>query len=303
MNGQKFLTSYILILSLIGNSGCSPVNFQKAADTSSTANAKNDVPIPDPTPGPTPAPVCNPFGGGSGSAGHGLAAEALFYRSATQSTSLFSSWSGVSTNGNVLNNEICMNDVNVPNRYFVDGFADATGKTLTAPDGSIVTEYFGFEAKASFVLGDWAGNGVQDYQIATLTDDGSILTISNAVLQNNGSTKDLVINNDGVHSLKMGCSSDVLHITSQSNPMPLDFKYFQGPKTTIGLIILARPVPPGNALDPLCGAGGGDDKFFFDDTVSPTKPTSNYQALVNRGWVPISNSHYILPPNTCSCAQ
>jgi hypothetical protein len=189
-----------------------------------------------------------------------------------------------------LKQPLFLNDLNVPTRYFVNGMSDTNGNLVTMLDGSTpLIEWFSYEAKSKFVLGDWAPG---DYQIAVLSDDGSILTVSGA----GQSGENLVINNDGTHSTKMGCTITVMHIDAKSQ-FDLTYDYYQGPRESIAFMVLARPLPTGNPQDAQCGLGASSDTYFFDDHgyPNPAVAQQNYLDLVNRGWKPVDGSHYLLP--------
>jgi len=279
----------------------------------------NPIPSPSVIPTPTPSPssnpvVCNPFGGSSGSSGMGLITNGVYY------VDVASLPSGTSPDADINNSvlnllnaktpyvdyanvDVYLSQINYPSMYFTDGFTDSSGDTLKDSTGATLIQYFGFQAKSVFVPGDWAPG---DYEIAVLSDDGSILTMTGG--QADGS--DLVINNDGAHALTMGCTTEVLHVTANSQ-IPMTFDYFQGPPVTIGMIMMYRPVSvSGTAQDPLCGKGG--DPYYFQDhdangPINPATPLAPYQQLVGAfgaqaagsgGWKVVEPNHFQLPAGT-----
>ena len=200
------------------------------------------------------------------------------------------------SNGHVPN-PVFLSDLIIPTRFFKSGFSDKSNNPVTANDGSPLVRDFSLHATSVFVLGNWAPG---DYQLAMLSDDGSIFSLKGG--QANGS--DFVINNDGVHATQLGCTTNILHITADSK-FPLTIDYYQGPPTSIGMILLARPLSPGNPQDEQCGRGGNDDAYFFFDQAYPVPPTEQqpYIDVKMRGWVPVDGSHFELPSgvtNPCS---
>lgn len=270
-----------------------------------------------PTPGSTPSPttVCNPFGGQTGAAGQGLLTTGIYYLdvaslpsgvSATQAigNSVVNLLNPNTPDVHFINTNLYLSSINFPDMYFTDGFTDSSGDTLKDSSGNTLVQYFGFQAQSVFVPGSWAPG---DYEIATLSDDGSILTMTGG--QADGS--DFVIDNDGAHAMQMGCTTHILHITANSE-IPMTFDYYQGPPVTIGLMMMYRPVSvSGSAQDPLCGKGG--DPYYFQDHDSnnnpiPAVPLAPYLQLVGPfdpttgtgGWKVVEPEHFQLPAGSQS---
>ena len=307
---------------------CSKVGFTVADKSETGLQAVTSIPVTPPAPVAGPV-VCNPFGGstatpagGSAPAStQGLIADGVNY---VDTTKLASGQTPLSVVNNSVEGffdptnlevghfdaKMILSDLNFPNMYFSTGFTDSSGHSLTDASGQLLIQYFAFRAKSDFVSGKWAPG---DYQIAILSDDGSQLTMTGG--QANGS--DLLINNDGAHSLRMGCTQSVLHISANSQ-IPLTFDYFQGPPITIGFLMLYRPVAvAGTMQEPLCGQGGSGDSYFFLDHTSQNQPISPplaqapYLQLVGAfnatsgsgGWQVVEAEHFILPgnmQNTCT---
>ena len=298
------ISAAIAVTTLAVFNNCGQVKFNSANNTA------NEQTTPPPTAQgnpstPTPPPVvCSPFGGsGTAAANQGLEAQNVYYVDQTQIPSGDSASTYIANEiqnsvENLLNPagittssgaplilstavNIFLPDINYPDMYFTEGFVNAaTGQALQDQNGNTLTSYFGFRLRSQFVAGNWPAG---DYQIAVLSDDGSILTMTGGA--SDGS--DFAINDDGFHSMRMGCSTQTVHITSTSN-IPLTFDYMQGPPVTIGMILLYRPVSiAGTAQDPLCGQGGGDDSYFFLDhngstPLNPSVPQPPYQQLTGR---------------------
>ena len=337
--------SFVGILTFIaGYSNCSQVEFSGTPN-----NGLNNVDGAG-----SPPPVCNPFGG----SGAGLVANGINYISLTPSTtssgnsyevtytlnqgnatlaqSQYNGSTGLlsdspmdiiqnsveeffdSTNPYIstANNQVFLSDLNFPDIYFTNGFAPEGGTPLQA-NGQTLIQFFSMRFQSIFAPIWKPGT----YQIATLTDDGSILTLQGAGASGNN----LVINNDGGHSMVMGCTETTLTIPASGQvSYPLTFDYFQGPPVTIGLIMLYRPVPPDGGLDPLCARIDGtnsktvyptedkDNYFFQDSATNPTVAEAPYNQLVGPlsptscavppcadtgRWAPVEPANYNLPPN------
>lgn len=290
---------YVLTMALLAN--CSGVKFSAAQ------NASSDTGV-----GGTPT-VCNPFGssGGQGQAANGLVANQIRYLGADQinsnndpipSINVFNDLWNVADG--IFNVNVFLSQINTPNTYFTEGFSANGSAPMTAGvGGATLIQYFGFQLKSTFVLGNLAPG---PYQLAVLSDDGSNLTISGG-LANGG---DFVINNDGTHPLLMGCynrdtpsAPPILNLTSATTQFPLEFDYFQGPRVTIGLMLLYRPMPPGNPADAQCGQGAQGDGYFFEDNdgngnpISPSIPTAAYNSLLTEQypWTVVPAINYVLP--------
>ena len=277
----------------------SPTPAPTAAPAAATATPKPATPTPSPTAMPTATPpptvnntVCDPFSTGSKSPGKGLIGEGIKYLTSSQSSirpQKFSDLWSTALGSKAVN--LLFNDVNVQSTYFSAGFTLADGSKLKDSDGKTLTANFGFKLKSNLVLGNLQPGY---YQIAVIADDGAILKIQNGVKNSDGSRSELVVDNDGVHAMKMSCSSKLLHIDASSR-FPLTFDFYQGPPYHLGLIILARPVPANNAQDPECGKSGSSYFFENKDAVTPVIVKQPYKDLLNRGWKPIENANYELP--------
>jgi len=281
---------------VLGYNNCGQVQFSPAQSSNAAAGI-----------GPT---SCNPFGGVT-TPGQGLLAKGIYYVEQSQlpagedpdtviSNSVLNFFTPNPLIG-VNNINIVLPYINFPAMYFSQGFSDGSGTAVTDSAGNVLTSYFGFSATSTFVPGSLPPG---DYQIASLTDDGSVLTIKGG--QANGS--DFVISNDGTHSMQMGCTTSLLHVTANSS-YPLTFDYFQGPPITIGLMLMYRPVPTGNTQDSLCGKGAQSDSYFFLDHDANNNPITSipqapYNQLLADGWQPLEGSNYQLPASAqTACPQ
>jgi len=254
---------------------------------------------PQPSPGVTTsggAPICYPFGGGV--KGQGLVGNITYLTGSQLQNPFTNVASYINSAGGQVPNQVLLSGLNIPIEYFSNGFADSNGSTIKSATGSPLVEYFGIHAISYFVPGVGGPQPMSgNYQVAVLSDDGSIVTIKGAA-QSGG---DLVINNDGTHSAQLGCTSDYMTINSSSK-FQFTVDYYQGPANTIALTLLYRPLPSGNTLDQECNVPH-QDTYFADDTGYPNPPVQQqtYTNLLARGWTVVDGSHYSIQGLTSIC--
>ena len=230
---------------------------------------------------------CNPMGSGPTTAidyNLGLAAR-LYYSPAGQAQ--YSSVEAYMNSGVDLGVDIFFNQVNVIPTYFAGGFPSEAGPAFETPDGTVLMEWFGIRYRSILRLtaNDQPGN----YQLASLSDDGSILFLDPTGGQN---PVDFV-DNDGEHSTKLACASSVIAMGAASQ-IPIQLDYFQGPRYHLTSMLLWRRIPDGaNLSDPACGVEGINT--FFDTTKTPSAPQPYYQDLLNRGWEVVPAENFLLP--------
>jgi hypothetical protein len=89
--------------------------------------------------------------------------------------------------------------------------------------------------------------------------------------------------------------------------VPIHVEYFQGPMVRIALSMFWRPQTDMSTQEPFCGVEEADSFYFTDSgNGAPPTPTSNYEALLSRGWQLIPATNYLLPTgvtNTCTRAS
>jgi hypothetical protein len=184
------------------------------------------------------------------------------------------------------NSAIFLSDLYVPTQNFTLGFSDENGNALKDVNGETLIQFFSLHADSNLMLN--TGQAAGNYQIAVLSDDGSNVYVGSPLSQ--------IINDDGTHSNTLGCSSMTVSLIPGVE-LPLHVDYYQGPKVSIGLILLWRPIPAGagsSALsDPACGRDEGDTYYFNEGT--PDVASSNWIALLSRGWEVIPAANYYLP--------
>lgn len=239
-----------------------------------------EQPAPDPN-----SYVCNPLDDGSGNLDADLGLHGELYYVPTGSPTPASAAEYMSSAVKV-DVDLFFNQLFIPTRPFDRGFVTQGGITLTAADGSQLYEWFGIRFDSRLQLADGQPQG--DYQIAILSDDGSMLRVDR------GGGPESWIENDGWHPTRMGCATVPLNMVA-GVPVPFQLDYFQGPRYHISLVMLWRPMPanPADQVEPLCGRSG--NSFFFDSTQDPPAPTANYNALLSRGWQVIGPQNYALP--------
>lgn len=181
-----------------------------------------------------------------------------------------------------------LSDIDVPTENFTNGFPDSSGSLLTNESGSPLIEYFSLRLRTDLMLNqtDTAG----DYQLAVLSDDGSILWIDPT---GSGTFQEL-IDNDGARANTLGCAPTTVHLVP-GVPLSVKLDYFQGPRYSIAFILMWRPVTSSPIpSEPECGVEQNDG-YYFDESTTPSTPTSNYVDLLRRGWSVVPAANLYLP--------
>ncbi len=226
--------------------------------------------------------VCDPFDGGSDQATYqgGLMAE-LYYRRDDQPK--FTSLAPYFEEGVRSEQTLFFSQLFVPTRLFSLGFPTETGDMVKRDDGEVLNEWFALRFTSALGLGPDDEEGL--YQLALLSDDGSILRI-----QENGEWID-VVDNDLNHPTRMGCGQVIEMKRGEQHLIQLD--YYQGPRHHIALIPMWRKVDSLHPeTDPLCGVQGNSTYFDFNNNSEPKQP---YLDLLDRGWRPLDFANYSLP--------
>lgn len=219
----------------------------------------------------------------------------LFYLDPAQPR--YSSVNDYVINGHPLSGaSLYFNEVNVPTRPFDRGFFTNEGQVLLNSQGNTLYEYFALEFMSDIILS--ANDSEGDYQFAVLADDGAILSTRGE----SGNPLDIIINDDGTHPTKFGCGTYPINM-NRSTRLPINFRYFQGPRYHISAMILYRPWPTDPTLvnDSECGLSG--NSRYFDSTQNPPAPQAAYNNLLARGWKVLSPANYKVPrgiENSCN---
>ena len=223
--------------------------------------------------------VCDPFDGNSSETFTKGLKGTLYYKLANQPimyTALENTSLTYKSNQNLF-----FADINVPTRYFTEGFLTQTNDVLLNDQQEKLIEYFGIKYQSALALSSQDEEGV--YEIASLSDDGAVMKIFE-----NGQLTDF-INNDGDHPSKLGCTSQRVTMT-RNTVIPFELRYYQGPRTHISNMLLWRKVDAMNsAADPLCDQYGDD---FWFDWQNGSLPTLNFLQLVQRGWKVIGKDNF-----------
>ncbi|MFZ4403141.1 MAG: hypothetical protein ACOYOK_03485 [Pseudobdellovibrionaceae bacterium] len=249
--------------------------------------------------------VCEPFGGNAGGgAKSGLKAELRYINTSVvltdserRSFNLPQYFNPPVTNSITVSSQpLFFSQVNTPTRKFEDGFQNGEGESLMDGSGNKLFEFFALKYETLLKLSNSDVEGY--YEIATISDDGSILEAKA------GNLWSTVINNDGLHPAKMGCMNSSIYLDKNSK-IPLRLSYFQGPRNAIANVLLWRRVGTSAAhtMDQECGQVGGS---YFFDYANGSAPLSPYIGLLNRGWSPISVNNFELPNdevNPCASGQ
>lgn len=277
----------LALLSLPLLTGCEALPDLTVKEAETTINVEDIIPEnPDAS-----GAVCNPFGGSVTARDQGLLGELYHLPS---DLPRYQSVSPYIQNGTKLEATLYFDQVNVPTRPFDAGFTTLGGEILKTPSGDTLYEWFAlrFDSVIKLTNSDRVGKK----QFALLADDGAILRA-----KVNGQWVNLV-DDDGQHPTKFKIASSAVEMGVDTE-LPIELKYFQGPRMHIAVMVLWREWPEGqNAWrDSYDGQEGND--LFFDSNVSPSAPQSAYQALLSRGWKPVPAANYFLPsqaaPNPC----
>lgn len=268
---------------------CAPkqVQFADAPVQESLTNATgSEVTTPTPLPVATPpgTVICDPF---TKSTSAGLKAHLWYYDQADGRTAI-NNLNDMFTKGTeVKDTLILFGKVNVPTISFEKGFTAGSGDKLKNSAGEDLVEWFGLKFTSNVQLADDESEGY--YQMATLSDDGSILKVDQ------GSGLETVVNNDGWTATRFVCGS-VVHI-KKGQKLPMELQYFQGPRTAIALNVMWRKVNASTVLMPsYCGSAA--DFFELDGP-----PMEKYRQLESDGWKVLKESNYSLEeiiPNNCN---
>lgn len=229
--------------------------------------------------------VCDPLGEGNPvppPPTNGIAAN-LAYLAPTQSP--FSKSSDYMTKGTQSSQQLFFSDLFVPTRLFTEGFSTQTSQIIKNDVGDKLIEYFGLHFRTQlFLVGDDQTDG--NYELAVLSDDGTTVKIVS------GDQSQLLINNEGDHPTRLGCSATSVAL-SHTQGLNLDITYYQGPRYHISMVMLWRPAQAKTlGKDPSCGLTGNDTFFDFNNKSAPQKA---YKDLLARGWRPIPAGNYFLP--------
>lgn len=174
--------------------------------------------------------------------------------------------------------------LSVPTRLFNTGFITESGDVLQTDQGTKLVEFFGIKFQSSLALSEADEDGL--YDLALLSDDGSTLN-----LVTKPGTEEVLINNDGDHPTRMGCSNKYLNM-KKGQKFPFVLTYYQGPRYHIANVLIWRRVDTITApKDSSCGLTGNNT--FYDPDHGST-PQNALLALQSRGWKVVQPDNFIL---------
>jgi hypothetical protein len=132
--------------------------------------------------------------------------------------------------------EVYVGNLDVPTRMFDEGFPYKSGELIKDTKGNDLIEWFSLRFKAK-IRPEVTG----DYQFATISDDGVLLSI-------NGKP---VVSNTNIHAPVVDCSEKMTSIRlEKGKDTDIEIQYFQGPRYHIALQLFWRKVDTAN-LDKL----------------------------------------------------
>ncbi len=283
---RKIRTAF-LTASVCGLSACSPntggfKNLSVQLGTSNVDAASLKYSTYDVNKNPLNKTVCDPFGGG-GTVNPESGIMASLYYIGAGGTQYHSAQDYVDK-AVMSRQRLFFTDINVPTRMFSEGFASQTSQVVNDDLGEKLIEWFGIKFETSLRISADMAEG--DYELASLGDDGVIVKA-----KIDGVWK-AIINNDGDHPTKMGCSANLLHMTRDSL-IPLELTYYQGPRYHISNVLMWKKSDASQAgKDAQCNQSGNN--YFFDPNNN-SKQLQPYKDLLARGWSPIGSGNYFIP--------
>jgi hypothetical protein len=295
---RALIASFVLMVafSLIAFQNCSDVTFNSedaalSGDPTEPDGTGGVIP-PPPMPTAPPNAVCDPFATGTTSRENGLVADLRYLvmgiHGDTASALNSRTISYYLSDGHKAAGILYFSSLNTPTLHFTAGFQTKSGDYLLNPvNEEPLVEYFALSFHSLLQLAPGEAEG--RYQLALISDDGSVLDIKN------GDAYSRLVDNDGTHSTRMVCATQTVEMkTGQS--LPIQVHYYQGPRTEIALQLLWRPVTEGQSLqDSMCGVVGRTAFFTGFENGGTPQPTSNYTAMLDRGWKVLSNQNFLLP--------
>ncbi len=186
------------------------------------------------------------------------------------------------THGTLSSQNLFFTDMNVPTRMFTEGFNNSlTNSAVKDDSGQKLIEYFAIRFSSNLKLPLNFEEG--DYELAILSDDGAQVKLK---IDNQWN---LVVDNDGDHSTRMGCSKQLIHMT-RDTVIPIEISYYQGPRYHISSVLMWRKsTSAGN--DPQCGQNG--NSMYFDPNNN-SNPQLAYQNLLARNWSVVPAESFVL---------
>ena len=133
-------------------------------------------------------------------------------------------------------NRVLMTEVNVPKRYWTDGFSTGDGNFVKTENGQALNEFFHLDLRGYLSLPPG------EYQLATVSDDAVRVTLKGTQ----------IISNLAIHAAMWDFSQKIT-FTNEDLKKAIRIEYFQGPRVELALQLLVRPWNQSNLE---CGRGG-----------------------------------------------
>lgn len=175
--------------------------------------------------------------------------------------------------------EIFFSDLFIPTRSFSTGFPGVDQRT----------EFFALDITTKLQVSSEMPAG--NYQLGIISDDGSIVSYTNS------SNQEIeLVNQNTYTSSKLGCANQSVTL-SNNQKIDLRVRYFQGPQTAIGLVLMYRPWSQ-SALNTPISCGFISDSLFGAFPVpvrtngDRSYPGTSYEQLIDQGWKPIPSSSF-----------
>jgi hypothetical protein len=227
------------------------------------------------------SPTCPTVSGLTGNLYYLSAAQRALYPGSAGVQSLSSIFNSVEKIVGVNNDQVKrssaflkFSSLNIVPQAWTNGFK--YGSDYVRDDGgTILIEWFGFDLNTSLTLAPEDSEGL--YELAAISDDG-------ITVQRND-TKAFIINAAPLSSPILHCMSDKtqqLNLT-HGKLVPINVKYFQGPREFLALQLFWRKVSPTNSYS-LCGQSA-------QDSSSPASAAG----MAAAGWVLLKTSNYVAP--------
>lgn len=275
-----------MIAALTSLAACSPAEFKMYNDLSGSGkNGNGGLGVVNP---PT---VCDPFDSSSiVSATSGLKGSIYYLDTAAP---WVSTSADLIAQGKKVDADLFLNRLFMPTAYFTAGFTGNDGRPIGTPNQKVLTEWFALDLTSKIKLAP--GEAAGDYELAILSDDGTTLS-----LMNQTGVFEKFIENENTHPTKMQCAAQTVKMDATTK-IPMHLTYFQGPRTSLALIMMWRKVTSRTAPEPECGTVGDDYFFNLGTNTTPAVAKQSYNDMLARGWKPLSNDNFELQAGSNRC--
>jgi hypothetical protein len=233
--------------------------------------------------------ICSPFGNNNqGNATSGLRAELAYINPSSNLSDEMKRSYGVRDYFNGANQFIktpttlFLTQINAPTQNFDQGFLLSNNTYLSNGSGERLIEWFALHLQSLLKLSPQDDEG--EYEFATISDDGSRVFVGSPLRE--------IVNNDGVHTVKMMCSTEALQF-NRDTKLPLSYYYNQGPRTEIANVFLWRR-KLNNAQSGNYKHCGKSDRMRFWNPAN-SSAGEYVQDILADGWKVIGANNFELP--------